>query len=300
MVMYITYIFLLPTAYFLVNSGEATLTIGSVIAFLTCTNTFLSKFEQAIDKTITSAVQVATYWQRAQEVISLEAEKSSLEGTPKVYDGSITARRLSFSIQSSKSNKKSEKYLIKDLSFKISPGSNNLILGKPGSGKTTLLALLSGMHKSYEGEIVISNSELKLMAPRVFRSHISNVPQSLIFMQGSIKNNLSGGLSVSSDKISNLLKDFFLDEFMKTLPMGLGTVVSPMAAALPIQIKKKLFLLKASIKSPKYIFVDETFSELNKNEIKEILEFYKSKGSTVITTSSDKSLTELFDQTIEI
>ena len=300
MVMYITYIFLLPTAYFLVNSGEATLTIGSVIAFLTCTNTFLSKFEQAIDKTITSAVQVATYWQRAQEVISLEAEKSSLEGTPKVYDGSITARRLSFSIQSSKSNKKSEKYLIKDLSFKISPGSNNLILGKPGSGKTTLLALLSGMHKSYEGEIVISNSELKLMAPRVFRSHISNVPQSLIFMQGSIKNNLSGGLSVSSDKISKLLKDFFLDEFMEKLPMGLGTVVSPMAASLPIQIKKKLFLLKATIKSPKYIFVDETFSELDKNEIKEILEFYKSKGSTVITTSSDKSLTKLFDQTIEI
>ena len=66
-------------------------------------------------------------------------------------------------------------------------------------------------------------------------------------MQGSIKNNLSGGLSVSSDKISNLLKDFFLDEFMKTLPMGLGTVVSPMAAALPIQIKKKLLISSMSL-----------------------------------------------------
>ena len=138
------------------------------------------------------------------------------------------------------------------------------------------------------------------MAPRVFRNHISNVPQSLIFMQGSIKNNLSAGLSVSSDRINNLLKDFFLDEFMKTLPMGLGTVVSPMAASIPIQIKKKLFLLKATIKSPKYIFVDETFCDIDKNETKAILEFYKSRGSTLITTSSDKSLSELFDQTIEI
>lgn len=300
MVLYVTYIFLLPTAYFLVNSGETILTIGSVIAFLTCTQTFLTKFEEGIDKTITSLVQIATYWERAQEVISLEAEKSSLDGTPKNFNGSISARKLSFSIKPTKLNKGSAKYIIKDLSFKVIPGSNNLILGKPGSGKTTLLALLSGMHKSYEGEIIISNSELKLISPRVYRSYISNVSQVLIFMQGSIKNNLSAGLSIASNRISSLLKIFFLDEFFNTLPMGLGTVISPLAPTLPTLIKKKLFLLKATIKSPKYIFIDETFSEMDKKEIKKILDFYKSNGCTVITTTSDTSLTNLFDQIIEI
>jgi len=297
---YILYIFLLPLAYVLSTaSGSDTpvLDTGKAVAFLTCTQTFLTSFQQAIDKTISSFVQIATYWSRAFDVLELPTESSDISKSPAQFDGSIDVSKHSFSF-------KTEDIVlppvIKDLSFNVEPHSSTLLFGENGSGKSTLLSLLSGMHDDYSGTIFFSNHDLSTLSPRLFRNSISNVPQNLLFIQGSLQANLASGLSVSQEQIEELLPIFFLDDFVKSLPMKLGTVVSPMAPSVPSLLKKKMFLLRSAIKNPKYLFVDDAFTGMDVDEISSILAYFKKKGTTVLATSSDSSIKRCFDTVIDI
>ena len=75
-------------------------------------------------------------------------------------------------------------------------------------------------------------------------------------MQGSLKNNLSSGLSIPSENIKLLLKTFFLSEFIENLPMKLGTVITPMVSFIPVLNKKKIILIKSNSKiSNIYIYI---------------------------------------------
>jgi len=298
---YILYIFLLPFAYHLSHTGDSggrVLTIGATVSFLTCTQTFLSSFESAIDKTISSYVQVSTYWSRAMDILHLPAEPSRLESTPKSFDGSLTATQLGF-IYPSKSNLKNRP-VFNGLSFSLTPASTTLVVGPSRSGKTTLLSVLSSLHDTYNGTITASGHDINTMSPRVYRSYISNVPQNLIMKQGSLKSNISSGVSVSSDEITRLLEIFGLNDYIESLPMKLGTVVSPKASSVPVEYKKRLFLLRAALKRSKYIFIDDSFSGLPPSDVQKILNHFTSSGATVLATSSNDTLSNLFDQTISL
>ena len=297
---YILYIFLLPLAYSLSSgAGSETpiLDTGKAVAFLTCTQTFLSSFQKAIDKTISSFVQIATYWSRAFDVLQLPTESSDISKSPAQFDGSIDVNKLSYSY---KSDDVVLPAVIKDLTFSVNANSTVLLFGENDSGKSTLLSLLSYMHDDYTGSIFFSNHDLKSLSPRLFRNSISNVPQNLLFIQGSLQANLSSGLSVSQEQIIELLPLFFLDDFVNSLPMKLGTVVSPMAPAIPSLLKKKMFLLRSAIKNPKYIFVDDAFSGMDIHEASSILDYFKSKGTTVLATSSDPDIRTCFDYVVDI
>jgi ABC-type bacteriocin/lantibiotic exporter with double-glycine peptidase domain len=297
---YILYLFLFPIAYSIATDGLS-LSTGTIIAFLTCTQTFLSSFQSAIDKTVTSAVKVLTYWQRALEVLELPTEPSHPKTTPKVFDGSISVVNLTFSYPPSILTPDIlNKPVITDINFNLTPSSSLLLVGPPGCGKSTILSLLSAMHENYTGSIFVSNTPLDKVSPRIYRAHISNAPQQLLFQQGSLKSNISSGLSVSDTTISNLLPIFGLDKFIDSLPMKLGTVVTPLAPSLPIAVKKKLFLLRAAIRSAKYVFLDDSLSGLSLEDCQSIISYFKSKGVTIVCTSSSTDLSSLFNQVLAI
>jgi ABC-type bacteriocin/lantibiotic exporter with double-glycine peptidase domain len=297
---YILYLFLFPIAYSVASDGTS-LSTGTIIAFLTCTQTFLSSFQSAIDKTVTSAVKVLTYWQRALEVLDLPTEPSHSKTTPKVFDGSISVANLSFSYPPSILTPEIQnKPVLTNINFAIRPGSSLLLAGPPGCGKSTILSLLSSMHENYTGSIFVSNTSLDKVSPRIYRAHISNAPQQLLFQQGSLKSNISSGLSVSDSVISNLLPIFGLDQFIESLPMKLGTVVTPLAPSLPIAVKKKLFLLRAAIRSAKYVFLDDSLSGLTLEESQSIISYFNSKSVTIVCTAATTELSSLFTQTLLI
>jgi ABC-type bacteriocin/lantibiotic exporter with double-glycine peptidase domain len=294
-------IFLFPLAYQLASEGTS-LTTGTAIAFLTCTQTFLSSFQSAIDKSITSFVKMSTYWSRALEVIDLPSEPSLVETTPSKFDGSLSVHSLSFAFSSTNPNPPLQpaRYLLKDLSFSVSAGSSLLICGPASSGKTTLLSLLSRMHDGYSGTIVVSSQDLRDVSPRIYRSHLTNVPQELLFMHGSLKSNISSGLALSDSKLSTLVTAFGLDSFVESLPMKMGTVINPSATSLPVTVKKRLLAMRGAAKSSRYVFLDDTLTGLDESEILSLLNYFKNAGSTIIATSSSSTYSKYFDQVLSL
>jgi ABC-type bacteriocin/lantibiotic exporter with double-glycine peptidase domain len=293
----ITYVFLLPAAYWLAFNGGDAITVASIIAFLTCTQTFLSNFSSAIDKFVTAYVKVQTYWDRAIEVFNLPVEPNNLITTPSVFDGTITVSGLTLGTTQSESD---SNCYFKDLSFSLDSGSSLLLHGPSGCGKSTILQVLSSVRTGFKGKVLISQTDLNEMSSRIYRNHLAYVPQQLLFQQGTILHNLSP-LSVPDDSVlAALLKMFGLSEFVESLPMHLGTVVTPQAQFLPDEIKKKIYLARASLKRANYVFVDDAFTGMNTDDIRTILNYFKSEGVTLVATSQDPGLSELFGQSISI
>ena len=81
--------------------------------------------------------------------------------------------------------------------------------------------------------------------------------------------------------------------------MKLGTVVTPLAPAIPVLIKK-IFLLSSAIKKPNYLFVDSAFTGMDEAEIRSILLYFQKCGCTVLATSSDLDVKSCFDSVVDI
>lgn len=292
--LYITYLFLLPAAYYLYQSGDASLTLAAIISFLTCAQVFLTNFQNGINMFILSWVQVSTYWARALDVVHLPIEGSEvLRPAQQVPHGaklSVVQLSSKLSVQASSQSK-----YFKELSFDVPFGSSHLLLGPEGCGKSQLMQYLCDVDSQYTGAISIGGIDIKSVEPRAFRANIAFVPQALLFQQGTIFSNIASNQSITKQQFSDILRGLGLADYLQSLPMKLGTVIGPKAQFLPYDIRKKLLLAKALLKRSDLILIDNGLDGIDTSEVKSILDFLKSQGKTVLVTSSNSEFTKFFD-----
>ena len=90
--------------------------------------------------------------------------------------------------------------VIKDCSFKVSPGEIFIVNGDHGSGKTTLLNLIARFYNVSSGRILVNGTvDLRIVNPEWLRKVVGIIPQNPIFLNASIKENLI--LSLPKDQV---------------------------------------------------------------------------------------------------
>jgi len=85
----------------------------------------------------------------------------------------------------------SAKNALHDVSFTIEPGEHVAIMGEMGSGKTTIINLLMGFYAVKDGLILVDEVEMDQYAPAELRKEIAYVPQEIVLLQGTIKENIA-------------------------------------------------------------------------------------------------------------
>ena len=290
--LYITYIFLLPSAYYLYQSGDSSLTVAAIISFLTCAQIFLTNFQVGINLFIVAWVQVSTYWDRAIDVVQLPIEGQSI---PRPAKQLVPNAKLNISKVSSTEDAPSDDKYFRDVSFDVPYGSSHLLLGPEGCGKSTIMQYLCDIDSAYSGTINAGGVDIKLVEPRAYRSNIAFVPQVQYFQQGTIFSNIASSQSITKQEFSSVLSGLGLSDYLQSLPMKLGTVISPKAEFLPFEIRRKLLLAKACIKRCDFVFIDNGLDGLDTDVVESIMKYLKSENKTILATSSDKKLIDLFD-----
>ena len=295
--LYITYIFLLPAAYYLYQSGDTALTIGAIISFLTCAQIFLSNFQVGINLFIIAWVTTSTYWDRALDVVQLPIEGQSIPRPAKQLspNGKLNINKLS-----SPHAILGDSLYFKNVSFDVPYGSSHLLLGPEGCGKSTLMQFLCNVDSDYIGTISAGGVDIKTVEPRAYRSNIAFVPQAQYFQQGTIFSNIASSQSITKQELSLVLNGLDLSDYLTSLPMKLGTVITPKAEFLPYDIRRKLLLAKACIKRCDFIFIDNGLDGLDNDVVSSIMNFLKSQNKTILVTSSNKKLIPLFDNYTQI
>jgi ABC-type multidrug transport system fused ATPase/permease subunit len=178
-------------------------------------------------------------------------------------------------------------FSLKDISFKISEGESIAIVGLSGAGKSTLVDLILGIISPDFGTVKISELT-PIECVTKWPGAISYVPQDIVIIKGSIRENVALGFpknSFSDEIVWNALETAQLLDFVHELPNGLDTYVGDRGVKISGGQRQRLGLARAMFTKPKLLVLDEATSSLDsKTEIDVSNALRLLKGSVTILT----------------
>lgn len=222
------------------------------------------------------------------KLYSLESESGTL--TPFIEEASLKLENLSYSY--------SDQKVFDIASINIKEGEKVAILGPIGSGKTTLLKLLAGLYKPSSGKIFLNNIDLSLIDREAINSNISYLQQSMKLFMGTLRDNLSFGLSVSDEELISVCKKSGLITLINSLPKGLDTEIPEGGDLFSGGQKQLIGITRLLLRNKRIVLLDEPTASLDDSFEKHIINVFKSLPSTVIVVTHKPSVLSLVDRII--
>ncbi len=153
---------------------------------------------------------------------------------------------------------------VADFELSISPGHCVAFVGESGSGKSTLMQLTIGFLRPQSGQILLDGIPMENLDMRSWRRHIAMVPQQTILFSGTIRENISYGLSKFDDAdIWKAIEIANLRAVIESLPQRLETRVGENGLKLSGGQRQRLAIARAVVRDPRIIIFDEATSALD-------------------------------------
>lgn len=247
-------------AHYRISSGA--LTTGDFVSFITALALLMDpirKFSQANVK-INQSIAAG---ERILNLLELEEEKDTGHVELAEFKNDIVIKDLTFSY--------GEGEVIKNFSLNVKKGEKVALVGLSGSGKSTLVNLLLGLYPYEKGSITIDGQELKEIKLSSVRSLLGLVSQDIFLFHDTILENITVGNSYTQEQINESLTTSYCDEFVKTLPNGVNTIVGDHGSRLSGGQRQRLTIARAFLRNPDIFLFDEATSALD-NESEKVVQ----------------------------
>lgn len=154
--------------------------------------------------------------------------------------------------------------VVRNFSLNVRAGECIAIVGASGSGKSTIMNLIIGFMKPTGGELKIDGKNIDEYNLSEYRHRISVVSQSSILFSGSIRDNITYGMSrYTEEELSCVAEEANVTEFIKDLPDGLDTDVGEHGGKLSGGQRQRITIARALIRNPRILILDEATSALD-------------------------------------
>lgn len=154
--------------------------------------------------------------------------------------------------------------VVKDFSLDVKQGECIAVVGSSGSGKTTLMNLIIGFMKPVSGKFYVDDKSIDEINLSEYRHNLSVVPQASILFAGTIRENITYGLThYSEEDLKRVCEIANVNEFLKDLPDGLDTYIGERGDKLSGGQKQRVTIARALIRNPKILILDEATSALD-------------------------------------
>lgn len=158
-------------------------------------------------------------------------------------------------------------WVLKNVSFTISPGEITAFVGHSGSGKSTILQLILRFYDVSSGQILLDGIDIKELDPRWIHRVISVVQQDPCLFSMTIRENVVYGLDKEIEGIDNLigrcLEISKCKDFINELPSKIDTFVGEKGTLLSGGQKQRIAIARALIRDPIVLITDEATSALD-------------------------------------
>jgi len=238
---------------------NSSVTLGTIFLFIQLSQMLFRPLRQIADKFNTLQMGMVAA-NRIFKIIDTTSNISDFRTKNKdLINGKIVFKDVSFSyIENEK--------VIKKLSFKINNGEKIAIVGSTGSGKTTIVNLISRFYEVQNGSIFIGNHNIKDYKLQSLRSRVALVLQDVFLFADTILNNITlWDSSISFDRVVNAAKKIGIHDFILSLPDGYNYNVKERGVMLSQGQRQLISFLRAYIKNPSILILDEATSSIDSN-----------------------------------
>lgn len=260
--------------YFIIWLGsieviKGKMTIGELLVFLSIMVYFLDPLRKIIN--LQSQIQIALVAsERIGEILDLDLEKLK-------YKNFINLENLKKNIKIENLNFRygSKNLTLKNINLEIKFGQKIALVGESGSGKTTLIKLLMKYYSFESGFIKIGDIDINEIDTHFIRNKISYVSQDTFLFNKTIKENLFLNENVSMEEVIKYCEKLNLIDFINSLPEKFETIIEENGTNLSGGQKQRLSILRALLKKPDILILDEATSNLDsitENSIKNIID----------------------------
>jgi ATP-binding cassette, subfamily B, multidrug efflux pump len=234
-----------------------TLTMGSLVAFTQYSQRFFRPISDLSEKFNLLQSAMAS----SERIFTLLDTPVGVEGPPAPAAGSgpghIVFDHVWFAYAG-------EDFVLRDVSFEVTPGERVAIVGATGSGKTTIISLLMRFYDVSRGRILIDGVDVRDMDVDTLRRRFGLVLQDVHLFSGTVAGNVRlGNREISDAAVREALRAVHADRFVARMPAGIETAVAERGATLSTGQKQLLSFARALAFNPTILVLDEATSSVD-------------------------------------
>ena len=253
---------------------ESNTTLGTIFLFIQLSQMLFRPLRQIADKFNTLQMGMVA----ANRVFRILDTQSSITKNGKLkLDkclGNIKFNNVSFSYNT-------KEKVLNEISFEIKKGEKIAIVGSTGSGKTTIVNLICRFYEPQLGTICIDDVNISKIDISSLRSNVAMVLQDVFLFADTLLNNIIlWDKSITFKSVTEAAKKIGIHDFIMSLPNGYNYNVRERGIMLSQGQRQLIAFLRAYIKFPSILILDEATSSIDTKSEKMIQE-----ATDIITTN---------------
>lgn len=155
--------------------------------------------------------------------------------------------------------------VLSDVSLTIPDGASVGLIGPSGAGKSTIADIILGILTPTGGRVMYGDMNVH-EHPLKWSRKLAYIPQAIFLADESIRSNVAFGIEeedIEEDKVWQALREAQLDEFVRSLPEGLDTMVGERGVRLSGGQRQRIGIARALYGDPDIMVLDEATSALD-------------------------------------
>ncbi len=155
-------------------------------------------------------------------------------------------------------------WILRDVSFTISPNETAAIVGHTGAGKTTITGLMMRFYDIQSGQILVDGVDVRDQNLTALRRRFGVVLQDPFLFSGTIADNIRlGTKSITDARLERAADEVNVGDFIRTLPLAFNEPVRERGAGLSTGQKQLISFARALSHDPGILILDEATSSVD-------------------------------------
>ena len=257
-----------------------TITSGTIVTFYLYASKFfdpiqtLSEHFDVLQSAFASAEKIFTIMDMVPEVVD-DPDAIELDE----IKGEIEFKDVWFAY-------KPGEWVLKGVSFHVSPRQTVAFVGSTGSGKPTILSLICRNYDIQKGQILIDGIDIKKIKLSSLRRHFGQMLQDVFLFSGTIRSNILLRMEgVSDEEVMEACRYVNADSFINKLEQGLDDVVRERGNNFSAGQRQLLSFARTIVHKPSVMILDEATANIDTETevlIQDSLEKMKNIGTMLI------------------
>jgi len=235
--------------------------LGLLISFIAYVNRLYDPLRQMAQ--IWSSFQTALAgWDRINSILLLDSDLLTIKP-----DSTTTSSSALLEFKNVYFQYTEEKYILRNINFKLEKSKTYALVGPTGGGKTTTASLIARLYDPTKGEVFLDGQDMRTYSPEARVKKIGFILQDPFLFSGTVRDNLLYGNEPYSDctdqQIELLIKESGLETLLLRFDQGLKTEISNSGNSMSLGQKQLIAFMRVVLRKPEILILDEATANID-------------------------------------